>query len=73
MKSEPFYLDLKAAAVYCSISVRTLRAKIKAPGGPPFYRLSRKILLKRADLDAWLERHKVDLDEIAAQVLDDLR
>jgi excisionase family DNA binding protein len=73
MKLDSAYLDLKAAAVYCSLSVRTLRAKIHAPGGPPFYRLSRKILLRRSDLDAWLERHKVDLEEIAAQVLKELR
>ena len=28
--------------------------------GPPFYRIGRRIFYKRSDLDAWLEKHRVD-------------
>jgi predicted DNA-binding transcriptional regulator AlpA len=57
-RNEPAYLDLKGAAAYCSLSVRTLRDYLKQPGFPPIYRIARKILIKRADLEAWIEGHK---------------
>jgi excisionase family DNA binding protein len=69
---EPGFLDLKAAAAYTSLSVRTLRDKIRKPGGPPIYRISKKILLKKTELDAWIETFKVDLDALAKQVLEEL-
>ena len=28
--------------------------------GPPFYRIGRRILYKQSDLDAWLEKHRVE-------------
>lgn len=70
---DPAFLDLKAAAAYTSLSVRTLRDHIKKPGGPPTYRLSKKILLKKTEVDAWLESFKVDLDLLAKRVLEDFR
>jgi excisionase family DNA binding protein len=72
-KITPGFLDLKAAAAYTSLSVRTLRDHIKKPGGPPTYRLSKKILLKKTEVDAWLESFKVDLDLLAKRVLEDFR
>lgn len=68
--SEQAYLDLKAAAAYTSLSVRSLRDYLKRPGAPPTYRISKKILVKRTDLDLWLERFKVDLDSLARRALE---
>lgn len=68
---EPGFLDLKAAAAYTSLSVRTLRNQIRKPGGPPIYRISKKILLKRTEVDAWIETFKVDLDAMVKQVLEE--
>lgn len=70
---DPGFLDLKAAAAYTSLSVRTLREHIKRPGGPPIYRVVGKILLKRSDIDAWLERFKIDLDSLANSALESFR
>ncbi|MFZ5447890.1 MAG: helix-turn-helix transcriptional regulator [Thermodesulfobacteriota bacterium] len=70
---DPGFLDLKAAAAYTSLSVRTLRVHIKKPGGPPIYRVVGKILLKRSDLDRWLESFKIDLDSLANSVLESFR
>lgn len=50
------YLSLKTAAAYTSLSVRTLRSRLTNPHHPlPCYRLGGKILLKRSDLDRWLD------------------
>jgi hypothetical protein len=72
-QNEPAYLDLKAAAAYTSLSVRTLREHIKKPGAPPIYRVVGKILLKRSDIDVWLESFKVDLDSLANRVIESFR
>ena len=74
-KIEPAFFDLAGASAYLggALSVRTLRRLISEPGGLPYYQAQRsKILIKRADLDAYLEarRHTpVDLDRIAEQAL----
>jgi excisionase family DNA binding protein len=71
----PSYFDLKGASAYTGggLSVRILRRIISEPGGLPYIRAGRgKILIKRTDLDAWLEarRHEpIDLDEIAARAI----
>jgi hypothetical protein len=70
---ESAYLDLKRAAAYTSYSVRSLRDYLKKPGAPPTYRISKKILIKRTDLDLWLERFKIDLDTVARRALEGLR
>lgn len=75
MKIEPQFFDLHGASAYTGggLSVRTLRRLISEPGGLPFYQAGRgKILIKRADLDAWLEgrrREPQDLDKLAAEAL----
>ena len=75
---EPQYFDLSGASAYTGggLSVRKLRRLISEPGGLPYIRAGRgKILIKRADLDAWLEarRHEpVDLDAIAAKAIEEV-
>lgn len=72
---EPSYFDLAGASAYTGggLSVRTLRRLIAEPGGLPYYQAGRgKILIKRADLERWLEgrrREPMDLDRMAAEAL----
>jgi excisionase family DNA binding protein len=75
---EPAYFDLPGASSYTGggLSVRTLRRLISQPGGLPHIRAGRgKILIKRADLDDWLEarrRKPVNLDALARKALKEL-
>lgn len=72
---EPAFFDLQGASQYIggALSVRSLRRLISEPGGLPFYRVNRgKIMVKKADLDAYFEarRHEpVDLDKLADEAI----
>lgn len=54
---DPGYFDLQALAAYTSISVRCWRDLLRRPDAPPVYRLG-KLLVARADVDAFLLRFK---------------
>jgi hypothetical protein len=54
---DPGYFDLQTLATYTSISVRCWRDLLRRPDAPPVYRLG-KILVLRADVDAFLQRFK---------------
>ena len=75
IKIEAAFFDLAGASAYTGggLSVRTLRRLISEPGGLPYYQAQRsKILIKRADLDVYLEarrREPMDLDRIADEAL----
>jgi excisionase family DNA binding protein len=75
---EPGYFDLNGASAYTGggLSVRTLRRLIAEPGGIPFIHVGTgKILIKRTDLDAWLEARRhvpLDLDRLAAKAVAEL-
>jgi excisionase family DNA binding protein len=75
MKIQPAYFSLAGASAYLggALSARTLRRLIAEPGGLPHIRAVRgKILIKRTDLDEWLEarrREPLDLDQIAARAI----
>lgn len=67
------WLTTKDAAVYCNVSLRTLR-KWLADEGLRFSLIGRKILIKREWLDAFLEAHEAtmidqSLDALADQIL----
>jgi hypothetical protein len=50
------YLDLRKLAVYASISRRKLPDLLHDPAHPlPHFRVDGKILVNRADFDAWIE------------------
>lgn len=69
---EPSYLDLKAASIYTSLSVRTLRKVLAEPDGLPFYRVRGKILILKDDIDRWLlgfRREPVSLEILVEEVL----
>jgi excisionase family DNA binding protein len=71
---EPGYLDLKAASIYSSLSVRTLRRALAEPGGLPCYRPGGKILLSKDDIDDYLRRFRhepLSLDNLVEEVLAD--
>jgi excisionase family DNA binding protein len=56
----PEWLGLRQAACYASVCERTLRAWIHSPIDPlPAVRVSGKILLRRSELDRWLETHRL--------------
>jgi excisionase family DNA binding protein len=78
VKIDPAFFDLAGASAYLggAWGVRTLRRLIAQPGGLPHYRAGRgKLLIKRADLDAFLAAHRrepQDLDRIADQALKEM-
>jgi excisionase family DNA binding protein len=69
------YFDLAGASAYTGggLSIRTLRRLIARPGGLPHYRIGRgKVMIRRADLDTFLEAHRqipMDLDALANDAL----
>jgi len=51
---------MAALATYSGLSVRTLRALLVDPVDPlPYFRLPGKILVKKSEFDAWIERRRV--------------
>jgi len=70
------WLGARQVTDYANISRRTLRTWIHSPVDPlPAVRVSGKLLVRRSELDDWLERHRVkpiasvDLDGIVKEVL----
>jgi excisionase family DNA binding protein len=62
---QPEWLAPKQAAVYIGVSPKTLENwrshKRRVTDGPPFSRVSgRLVRYRRSDLDAWMERNKVE-------------
>ena len=68
------WLDLRRLTEYAAVSERTLRAWIHSPVDPlPAYRRWSKILVRRSEFDAWMERHRikqVDLGVIVDEVVE---
>ena len=65
------YAKVKKGAAYGGVSERTFRDWLKE--GLPYFRLSSgTILVAYSDIDAWLERFRVDgsmVDEIVDQIM----
>lgn len=52
------WLDLRQLTQYAAISERTLRSWIHAAADPlPAYQVGTKILVRKRDFDAYVERH----------------
>jgi excisionase family DNA binding protein len=73
------WLDLPELAQYAAVSDRTLRAWLhRVTDALPAVRVGGKILVRRSEFDAWLERHrislgtKIDVDDIVNGVLIDI-
>jgi predicted DNA-binding transcriptional regulator AlpA len=52
-------LDVQAAARLVGLSVATLAKMRCMGGGPPFLKLGRRVLYRRADIKAWLDARRV--------------
>ncbi|MDA2928502.1 helix-turn-helix domain-containing protein [Acidobacteria bacterium AH-259-O06] len=64
------YLTVKHAAKYLDISERALREHLNEL---PRYKFGNKWLLKKSDVDAWMERLKTTPKRVnVAQVVDDI-
>ncbi len=67
------YLDKKEAAAYTSLSTRNLEARLDEI---PHYRVGKKILFKKSELDRWMETHREggnhNLDRIADEAMESL-
>lgn len=50
------YLSVNNVAMYLQIKPKTLYARVKEI---PHYKVGRLIRFKQADIDAWMEKHKV--------------
>lgn len=72
--SQDCYLDKKEAAGYTSLSTRNLEARLSEI---PHFRVGKKILFKKSELDHWMESHREggsnDLDKIADDAVKTLR
>ena len=71
------WLGLRRLAEDSDTSERTLRGWIHSPVDPlPAVRIGGKILVRRADFDTWLQRHKIeplatdDVDAIVREVVE---
>ena len=73
---EDTFLDLKQLAQYSTFSDSTLRGYLSDPEKPiPFFRVNRKILIKKSEFDRWMEQFRGennDLDPIIDEMISDL-
>jgi hypothetical protein len=73
---EDTFLDLKQLAQYSTFSDSTLRGYLSDPEKPiPFFRVNRKILIRKRDFDLWMEQFRGennDLDHIVDEMTNDL-
>ena len=74
MKTDPSarleWMDLQSLTQYADVSIRTLGDWIRNSIDPlPASRVGRKLLVRRSDLDAYLERHKVLPDSLVDEIL----
>ena len=65
------YMDKQEAATYTSLSTRTLEGRL---GEIPHFRVGRKVLFKKSELDSWLEQFREggaqNLDRIADEAIE---
>jgi hypothetical protein len=74
-QSTPEWFDLKTLARYGCVSERTLREWIKAVVNPlPASRRGNKLYVRRRDYDAWMEAHRVTVDNslVISRAVDDI-
>jgi len=68
------YLDKREAAAYTSLSIRNLEARLDEI---PHFRVGKKILFKKSELDRWMEQYREgdsrNLDLIADEAVKALR
>lgn len=68
MSGDSNVLRTQQAAEYCGFKQSTFEKLRVTGGGPMFCRLGRTILYLRADLDDWIECHRIDSTSAVAPV-----
>jgi len=72
--SQDRYMGKKAAAAYTSLSTRNLEARLPEI---PHFRVGKKILFKKSELDRWMETYREggshNLDRIADEAIESLK
>ena len=74
MENKDRYFDIKELSKYSSLSVSTLRNYLSDDANPiPSYCIKRKILVKKSEFDAWIEKHRVysEIGDIVNEILGD--
>jgi len=67
------WMGLARLTGYADVSVRTLGEWIRHPTNPlPAYQVGRKILIRRSDFDAYVERHPLKSDLVLDEIIKDL-
>ena len=71
------YLSLRVLSTYSNLSIRTLRGYLSHPARPlPHYRVGGKVLVRRAEFDAWVtgfrEESAPQVDAIVDAVIGEL-
>jgi len=68
------YLDKRQASEYIGLSTRTLESNLDEI---PHFRVGKKILFKKSELDFWMETHREgtshNLDRIADEAIESLK
>lgn len=68
------YLDKRQAAEYTGLSTRTLEGRLDEI---PHFRVGKKILFKKSELDQWIEKYREggsrNLDRIADEAIESLK
>jgi len=69
------YMNLAQTLEYLPLSERNIRNRLS---GIPHYRVGKKLLFKRSELDLWMENHRenggeLDLKRTAEEVLEKIR
>ena len=73
LNEQDVFFDVNSLSRYSSLSVRTLRDYLADPDDPiPSYCVRRKMLIKKSEFDAWLEKHR-NKDKLASIVNSMLR
>jgi len=68
------YFDLKGLSTYASLKVPTLRDYIRE-GKLPAFKVRGKLLIRRSEFDAWLEKFRVKdkIEKVVNEVINDLK
>lgn len=53
--TETPYLRPEAAAAFCGLPIASLTTLRNRGGGPVFFKVGRRVVYRRADLQAWME------------------
>lgn len=58
------FLDRKQAAEYLGVKFNTLTSWVSQKKGPPFYKTGKAVRYKVEDLNAFLEKYRVEFEQV---------